>query len=129
MPGKRRADAAALPPSLRPRRKPALALPAPEHSASLLVRLAPERTALFRFFLEAHEHLAYFTVLEHKTALLRLIFSPHRERETREVLARMAQSLPFSVEEWPTAATAHGPSPRAVDESPAPAGATAAKSL
>ena len=106
MPGKRRADGAPLPPALRPRRKPAPAMPAPRFSASLLVRLAPEHTALFRFFLEAHEHLAYFTVLEHKTALLRVIFSPHLEREAREALARMAQSLPFTVEEWPMAAAA-----------------------
>lgn len=127
MPGKRRADAASLPPALRPRRKPAPAMPAPRHSASLLVRLAPEHTALFRFFLEAHEHLAYFTVLEHKTALLRVIFSPHLEREAREALARMAQSLPFTVEEWPMAARACRQCPAAA--SVAPAGEQAAKRL
>lgn len=129
MPGKRRSDGAALPPALRPRRKPVPARQAPEHSASLLVRLAPEHTALFRFLLEAHEHLAYFTVLEHKTALLRLIFSPHMEQETREALARMAQSLPFTVEEWPLASPASARRPRAAEGNAAPAGATTAKSL
>ena len=124
MPGKRRANGAPLPPALRPRRKPAPAMPAPRLSASLLVRLAPEHTALFRFFLEAHEHLAYFTVLEHKTALLRVIFSPHLEREAREALARMAQSLPFTVEEWPMAAPA-----AAAAASVASGGAQAAKRL
>ncbi|HZF61186.1 MAG TPA: DUF4911 domain-containing protein [Desulfovibrio sp.] len=89
------------PPSLRERRKPAPALPPPTRSASLLVRIAPEHTGLFRFLLEAYEHIAYFTVLENKTALLRVIFSPHREREAREALAQMAQSLPFTVAEWP----------------------------
>ncbi len=89
------------PASLREKRKPAPALPPPARSASLLVRIAPERTGLFRFLLEAYEHVAYFTVLENKTALLRVIFSPHRERDAREALAQMAQSLPFTVEEWP----------------------------
>ena len=89
------------PPAMRERRKPAPALPPPTHSDSLLVRIAPERTGLFRFLLEAYDHVAYFTVLENKTALLRVIFSPHRQREAREALQQMAQSLPFSVEEWP----------------------------
>ena len=89
------------PPSLRERRKPAPALPPPTRSASLLVRIAPEQTGMFRFLLEAYDHVAYFTVLENKTALLRVIFSPHRQREAREALQQMAQSLTFSVEEWP----------------------------
>ena len=89
------------PPAMRERRKPAPALPPPTRSDSLLVRIAPEHTGLFRFLLEAYDHVAYFTVLENKTALLRVIFSPHRQREAREALQQMAQSLPFSVEEWP----------------------------
>ena len=89
------------PPALRERRKPAPALPPPTRSASLLVRIAPEQTGMFRFLLEAYDHVAYFTVLENKTALLRVIFSPHRQREAREALQQMAQSLTFSVEEWP----------------------------
>ena len=89
------------PPALRERRKPAPALPPPTRSASLLVRIAPENTGMFRFLLEAYDHVAYFTVLENKTALLRVIFSPHRQREAREALQQMAQSLPFTVEEWP----------------------------
>ena len=88
-------------PALRERRKPAPALPPPTRSASLLVRIAPENTGMFRFLLEAYDHVAYFTVLENKTALLRVIFSPHRQREAREALQQMAQSLTFSVEEWP----------------------------
>ena len=89
------------PPALRERRKPAPALPPPTRSASLLVRIAPEHTGMFRFLLEAYDHVAYFTVLENKTALLRVIFSPHRQREAREALQQMAQSLTFSIEEWP----------------------------
>ena len=67
-------------PTLRRRRKPAPALAAPRQSGRLLVRLAPQHTALFRFLLEAYDHTAYFTVLEPKTALLKIIFSPHLEK-------------------------------------------------
>lgn len=91
------------PPALRSRRKPGPALLPPACSGRLLVRLAPERIALFRFLLEAYDNLAYFTVLESKTALVKLIFSPHRERAARRALDEMAQSLPFLVEEWPFA--------------------------
>ena len=90
-------------PALRRRRKPAPALATPQTSGRLLVRLAPQHTAMFRFFLEAYDHTAYFTVLEPKTALLKIIFSPHLEKETRQALAEMSCSLPFELLEWPFA--------------------------
>ena len=127
-------DLASLPPALRERRKPAPALPPPAGSGSLLVRIAPENTGLFRFLLEAYDHVAYFTVLENRTALLRIIFSPHRERETREALKQMAQSLPFSVEEWPAQRAAQflraRPAPAASEAGQQhPAGEPCAKTL
>ncbi|MBQ9406872.1 MAG: DUF4911 domain-containing protein [Desulfovibrio sp.] len=85
----------------QPRPKPAL--PEPGRSASLLVRLAPEHTAMFRFLLEAYGHTAYFTVLERQTALLRLLFSPHCLEQAYRVLTEIGQSLPLCVTEWPTA--------------------------
>ncbi|CAK7021937.1 MAG: hypothetical protein DESF_00907 [Desulfovibrio sp.] len=88
-------------PALRKRRRTAPALPPPEYSGRLLVRLAPQHTALFRFLLEAYDHTAYFTVIEPKTALLKIIFSPHLEKETRLLLAEMSASLPFEQLEWP----------------------------
>ena len=99
-----------LPPALRKPRKPeppesapkaATPLPPPARSARLLVRLAAEDTALFRFLLEGYDNTAYFTVLEPRTALLKLVFSPHREEALRRALAEMAGSLDFSVEPWP----------------------------
>lgn len=86
------------PPALRKPRKPA---PPPARSARLLVRLAAEDTALFRFLLEGYDNTAYFTVLEPRTALLKLVFSPHREETLRRALAEMSGSLEFSVEPWP----------------------------
>ncbi|WP_366140997.1 DUF4911 domain-containing protein [uncultured Desulfovibrio sp.] len=91
-----------LPPALRKPRKPGPPLPPPARSARLLVRLAPEDTALFRFLLEGYDNTAYFTVLEPRAALLKLVFSPHREEALRRALAEMAESLSFTVEDWPT---------------------------
>ncbi|RRD70141.1 MULTISPECIES: DUF4911 domain-containing protein [unclassified Desulfovibrio] len=89
------------PPALRRRfRTPPLPPPAPQ-SACLLVRLAPADTGFFRFLFEAYENLGYFTVLEPRTALLKVIFSPQHEAETRAALSEMGQSLSFCVEEWP----------------------------
>lgn len=73
----------------------------PRHSGRLLVRLAPGDVALFRFLLEAYDNLALFTVLERKTALLKVIFSPHQEDAARAALAEIAASLPLRVEDWP----------------------------
>lgn len=76
-------------------------LPAPAVSSLLLVRLAPSKVGMFRFLLEGYDNLAYFTVLERHSALLKVVFSPHRELFAREALAQIAASLPLEVEEWP----------------------------
>lgn len=73
----------------------------PRHSGRLLVRVAPGDVALFRFLLEAYDNLALFTTLERKTALLKVVFSPHAENAVRAALAEIAGSVPLSVEDWP----------------------------
>ena len=40
-------------------------------------------------------------MLERRTAPLKLVFSPQRERAVRRALAEMARSLPFTAEDWP----------------------------
>lgn len=75
----------------------------PRRSARLLVRLAPEDVALFRFHLEAHDNLALFTTLERKTALLKVLFSPQDEEAVRLALEEIAASVPLTVEDWPFA--------------------------
>lgn len=87
----------------RPPRKPCPALPPPVRSGRLLVRLAPTQTGMFRFLLEAYDNLAYFSVLHRQEALLKIVFSPHREQAVRAALAEIAQSLPLEVREWPKA--------------------------
>ena len=73
----------------------------PRRSGRLLVRLAPADVALFRFLLEAYENLAFFTTLDRRAALLKVIFSPQRENAVRAALAEIGESVPLVVEDWP----------------------------
>ena len=75
--------------------------PPPRQSGRLLVRLAPENVALFRFLLEAYENLAFFTTLERRAALLKVIFSPQQENAVRAALAEIGESVPLTVKDWP----------------------------
>lgn len=97
-----------MPPAPPPRRRKPVRLPPARRSAKLLVRIAPAQVALFRFLLEAHDNLALFTVLHSRTAnrpgdpsLLKLLFSPHQERDVRAALDAMRGAVPFDVAEWP----------------------------
>lgn len=76
-------------------------LPAPRRCGCLLVRLDPAHVGLFRFLLEGYENLALFTVLERKTALLKLLFSPHSLTAVRAALADIAETVPLRVSDWP----------------------------
>lgn len=73
----------------------------PRASGRLLVRVAPGDVALFRFLLEAHDNLALFTVLERRTALLKVLFSPQQEDAVRAALAEICASVPLTVMDWP----------------------------
>lgn len=88
----------------------------PRRSGRLLVRLAPEDVALFRFHLEAHDNLALFTTLERKTALLKVLFSPQDEEAVRLALEEIAASVPLAVEDWPFACRREGPGYREGEE-------------
>ena len=95
---------AALPPSVRRRRNRSAALPPVRESAALYLRRPAEQTALFRFLLEAYENVAYFTVLDRKQALIKLVFSPHMRAQADAALADIARSvrlerLPFQPDE------------------------------
>lgn len=87
-------DAAPLP-SLRRRRDRSAVLPPARESPALYLRLPAERTALFRFLLEAYENVAYFTVLDRREALIKVIFSPHMRAQAEAALADIARSVPL----------------------------------
>lgn len=83
------------------RRSGTVSLPPAHRSASLLIRIAPGDTGLFRYLLEARDNLAFFTVLAPGEALLRLIFSPHQKEQVLEALAAMQHLISFEVGPWP----------------------------
>lgn len=82
------------------RRKP-VSLPPAIHSGRLLVCIASQQVGLFRFLLEAYDNLALFTVIDKHVATLKLLFSPHQEKEVHVALDAMRQTVPFTVEKWP----------------------------
>ncbi|MBQ7739299.1 MAG: DUF4911 domain-containing protein [Desulfovibrionaceae bacterium] len=70
-------------------------------SKSLLITIRPENIAMFRFILEAHGHLAYFTVLERQTAVLKLAYTRDRESAVFACLEEIAATVPFTQKPWP----------------------------
>ena len=66
----------------------------------LLVQIEPSKVGMFRFLLEAYEHIAYFSVINRNKALLKIIFSPHRERATLKALEEIASSIPINIMDW-----------------------------
>jgi hypothetical protein len=82
-------------------RKPGPALPPPRTSLRVLVRLAPRDVAMFRFLLEAYDHLAYFTVLDVRETLLSVVCSPHQEDAVRRAMEDIGERLPLRYEPWP----------------------------
>lgn len=107
-------------------RKPAPPLPPPRASSWLYARIAPRHIAMFRFLLEAQDNLGYMTVLDRGVggmaddcdtpdnlpatngasgtgtdAVLKIVFSPHQEREMRAFLDGMRATIPFQVFESP----------------------------
>ena len=71
--------------------------PAPERSARLYLYIDPSRVHMFRFLLEAHDNLGIMTVVDRWRAALLLRFSPHQEKEVREFLRAVNESLSFSL--------------------------------
>lgn len=90
--------------SKKPVRRRPRKLPAPAHSGRLLATLAPGNVGLFRFLLEGYDNLAFFTVLDRREALLKLMFSPHQAAEVRAALDGIAAVIPLQVKEWPVSA-------------------------
>ena len=70
-------------------------------SFRLLVRLAPEDVAMFRFLLEARDNLAGFTVLDRREALLKVFGSAHQEQAIYSALREIGESLKLEILPWP----------------------------
>ncbi len=86
----------------RKRRKIGPPLEPATQSGHLLVRVIPSQVGMFRFLLEAYEHIAYFSVINRQEALLKIVFSPHREKATRQALEEIGTSMQVTLLPWPT---------------------------
>ncbi len=71
--------------------------PLPVSSARLYIRLEPRHIGLFRFLLEACDNLAYFTVVDKYSAVIRLRFSPDDEKAVRAFLTHQAADIIYGV--------------------------------
>ncbi len=71
-------------------------------SKNILVRVIPSQVGMFRFLLEAYEHIAYFSVINKQEALLKIVFSPHREQATLQALEEIGHSMEITLLPWPT---------------------------
>lgn len=67
----------------------------PARSARLYVTLDPSTVHMFRFLLEAQDHLGIMTVVDRRRAALMVRFSPLQERELRDFLEGMRETVPF----------------------------------
>ena len=61
------------------------------------IRLAERDIALFRFLLEAYDHVGYFTVLEHKTALLKFVCPSDMKACAARTLEEISLNLPLTI--------------------------------
>lgn len=69
--------------------------------AILLVKIPPRDVGMFRFLLEARDNLALFSVLDHRLALLKLIFAPESREEVIACLEQIKEDLPLQWSDWP----------------------------
>ncbi len=93
------------------RKKRKIGSPRPPATVSnyLLVQIAPEKVGMFRFLLEAYEHLAYFSVINKQKAILKVVYSPHREDATKAMLAEIGESLEIVQLPWVSSQAPHSP--------------------
>lgn len=87
------------------RRRQGRPRPAPRRSSRMYLYAPPDKIHLFRYLLEAEDHLGVMTVVDRRRAALLVRFSPHREQDLPAFLDRARQLLalegPLPVGETP----------------------------
>ncbi|WP_035104184.1 DUF4911 domain-containing protein [Desulfohalovibrio reitneri] len=64
-------------------------------SVGRYLELAPSSIALFRFLLEPWGHLAQFTVLDSRRAVIKVLCAPGQEKRLDRALACVAEEVDF----------------------------------
>ncbi len=68
----------------------------PSRSRRLYLRLRPADLALFKFILEAHDNLAYLSIVDKHSAVCRLVYAPGQQREVMHWLDGMSGEVDFT---------------------------------
>ena len=76
-------------------------LEAATKSSIVYLRVGSKDMAMFRFLLEAYDGLAMFTVIEPKTTLVKVIYSPHEEARLKLALESIQELIPIETMENP----------------------------
>ncbi|MCR4665992.1 MAG: DUF4911 domain-containing protein [Desulfovibrio sp.] len=66
-------------------------------SSVTYIRLCPSDIAVFRFLLEAYEHVGYFSVLERQTSLLKFVYTEDMAQIAHRALREIAGSVPLTI--------------------------------
>lgn len=72
-------------------------LPLQKNSGHLFITIVPSQVNIFRFLLEAHDNLGFFTVLNRKTSLLKVVFSQDQEEDLHKALAEISSLIPLEI--------------------------------
>ncbi len=91
------ANESALPKAKGRRQHKGRFFPPPEWSGRLYVQIDSSMVHMFRYFLEAEDNLGIMTVVDRWRATLLVRFSPHQEKEIRQFLQAMQESIEFKV--------------------------------
>lgn len=76
-------------------------LEAARKSSVLYVKLKSKDMAMFRFLLEAYDGLALLTIIEPKTALVKVLHSPHEEKRLSLALESVQEIISIEIIENP----------------------------
>jgi len=69
----------------------------PAWSQRLYLRLAPYDVAMLRFLIEAHDNLAYVTIVDRFSAVAKISYAPGSEKAVRRFLADAGETLRLEV--------------------------------
>ncbi len=76
-----------------PRYLPVRELEKVNESSILFVKIGSKDMAMFRFLLEAYDGLAMMTIIEPKTTLVKILYSPHEELRLFSALEAMRELI------------------------------------
>ena len=72
-------------------------LPPPTYSARCYIKVNTSQTRLFRYLLEGYDNLAYTSVVDRRSCILKIVYSPQQQLLLSEALNEMQHTLPFEI--------------------------------